>query len=171
MQEFFQKSTFWITKSPKDTRRQSKIMEWLGDCYLQGCTSEMWQKKRTETFKGNFKTIMCGVAKDFPMNLWDCLIPQAELTCNILHQSNVAPKVAAQAYAFGPHDSNRMPLAPMVCAVQIHEKTSKSKTWGVHSVDGWYLQTHPHHYRCFEVWSKHTGTERISDIVFLTTNT
>ena len=25
----------------------------------------------------------------------------------------------------------------------------------------------PHHYRCFEVWSKHTGAERILDTVFL----
>ena len=95
----------------------------------------MWQKK-TQTFKGNFKSSLCGVAEDFPMNLWDCLIPQEELTCNLLHQSNVDPKVSAQAYAFGPHDFNRMPLAPMGCAVKIHKKPSKRKTWGVHSVDG-----------------------------------
>ena len=30
----FPKSKFWITKSPKDTRRQSKIMELLGNWYL-----------------------------------------------------------------------------------------------------------------------------------------
>ena len=33
-------------------------------------------------------------------------------------------------------------------------------------MDGWYLHTSPHHYRCFEVWSKHIGAERISDTVF-----
>ena len=101
------------------------------------------------------------------MNLWNRLIPQAELTFNILHQWNVAPKVSAQAYAFGPHDFNMMPLEPMGCAVQIYEKPSRRKTWGVHSVDGWYLQTSPHHYRCFEEWSKHTGAEQISNTVFL----
>ena len=53
--------------------------------------------------------------------MWDRLIPQAELMCNLLYQSNVAPKLLAQAYAFGPHDFNWMPLAPMGCAVQIHE--------------------------------------------------
>ena len=78
-------------------------------------------EKTKQTFKGNFKYIACGVADEFPMNMWDRLIPQAELMCNLLYQSNVAPKLLAQAYAFGPHDFNWMPLAPMGCAVQIHE--------------------------------------------------
>ena len=124
-------------------------------------------EKTTQTFKGHFKYIICGVAEDFPTNLWDCLIPQAELTCNLLHQSNVVLKVSAQAYAFGPHDFNRIPLSPMGCVVQIHEKPSKRRMWGVHLVDEWYLQTSLHHYRCFEVWSKQTGAEWISDTVFL----
>ena len=55
----------------------------------------------------------------------------------------------------------------MGCAVQIHKKTSKLRTCGFHSVDGWYLQTSLHHYMCFEAWSKNTGAERISDTVFL----
>ena len=122
--------------------------------------------KTAQTFKGHFKSILCRVAEYFPMNLWDCLIPQAELTCNFLHQSNVAPKVSAQAYMFGPHYFNRIPLAPMGCAVPIHEKPRKQRTWDVHSVYRWYLQISPHHYRYFEVWSKHTGVERISDTVY-----
>ena len=119
-----------------------------------------------KNFKVNFKSILCGVAGYFTMNLCDCLIPQAELTCNLLHQSNMVSEVSAQAYTFGRDNSNRMPLAPIGCAVKIHEKPSKRKTWGVHSVEGWYLQTYPHHYRCFEVWIKHTGAERISDTVY-----
>ena len=35
---------------------------------------------------------MCGITEEFSMNLWDSLTPQAELTCNLLDQSNVAPK-------------------------------------------------------------------------------
>ena len=123
-------------------------------------------EKTAQNFKGNFKYILFGVAEYFPMNMWDSLIPQSELTCTILHQLNVAPKVSAQAYAFGPHDFNRMPLSPMGFAVQIHEKPSKRKICSVQSVDRWYLQTFPHHYRCCEVWNKHTGEERILDKVF-----
>ena len=54
-------------------------------------------EKTTQTFKGHFKSILCGVATYFPLNKWDTLLPQAELTCNILHQSNIAPNVSAQA--------------------------------------------------------------------------
>ena len=67
-------------------------------------------EKTTQTFKGHFKSILCGVATDFPLKKWDTLLPQAELTCNLLHQSNIAPNVSAQAYTFGTHDFNRIPL-------------------------------------------------------------
>ena len=36
--------------------------------------------KTTQTFKGHFKSILCGVANNFPLNKWDTLLPQAELT-------------------------------------------------------------------------------------------
>ena len=74
-------------------------------------------EKTTQTFKGHFKSILCGVANNFPLNKWDTLLPQAELTCNLLHQSNIAPNVSAQAYTFGHHDFNRIPLASLGCAM------------------------------------------------------
>ena len=37
----------------------------------------------TQTFKGHFKYILCGVADNLPLNKWDRLIPQVELTCNL----------------------------------------------------------------------------------------
>ena len=79
----------------------------------------------TQTFKGHFKSIICGVATDFPLKKWDALLPQAELTCNLLHQANIAPNVSAQAYIKGPHDFNQIPLAPLGCTVQIHEKNEE----------------------------------------------
>ena len=122
-------------------------------------------EKATQTFKGNFKSILCGVATNFPLNKWDTLLPQAELTCNLLHQSNIAPNMSYQAYTFGTHDFNGMPLAPLGCAVTIHEKSSKYRTWAVHSVDGWYLGTLEKYYRCFDVWVKGTGAVRSTDTV------
>ena len=54
-------------------------------------------EKTTQNIKGHFKSILYGVADNFPTSKWDHLIPQADLTCNLLHQSNVAPKVSAHA--------------------------------------------------------------------------
>ena len=55
-------------------------------------------EKTTQTFKGHFKSVLCIVANNFPLNKWDTLLPQAELTCNIPHQSNIATNILAQAY-------------------------------------------------------------------------
>ena len=101
-------------------------------------------EKTTQTFKGHFKSILCGVATDFPLKKWDTLLPQAELTCNLLNQFNIAPNVSEQAYTFRTH-FNLIPFAPLGCAVQIYEKPSKRRTWAVHSVNGWYLGTSPGH--------------------------
>ena len=59
-----------------------------------------------------------------------------------------------------------MPLAPLGCAIQIHEKPSKRQTWAVHSVDGWYLGTSPGYNRCYDVWVKVTGAVRSTNTFF-----
>ena len=56
-----------------------------------------------------------------------------------------------------------MPLAPMGCAVQVHEKTDKRGTWAYHLVDGWYLATSPDHYRTHLCHIKSTKSDRFTD--------
>ena len=87
-------------------------------------------EKYTQTFKGHFKSILCGIATDFPLKKWDTLLPQAELICNLLHQLNIAFNVLAQAYTFEPRDFNIMPLAPLGRAVKIHETKQKTNMGG-----------------------------------------
>ena len=100
------------------------------------------------------------------MTLRDKLLPQAELTINLLRQSNTVPTVSAQAHLFGTVDFNRMPLAPMGCAVKIHEDADKRKTWAPHTMDGWYLGTSPDHYRAHLIHAKGTKAEQVSETVF-----
>ena len=57
-----------------------------------------------------------------------------------------------------------MTLAPMGCAVQVHEKTDKRGTWVYHSVDGWYLATSPDHYRTHLCHIKSIKSERFTDM-------
>jgi len=122
-------------------------------------------KRAIQTFKTHFKAVIAGVADNFPMHLWDHLLPQTVLTLNLLRQSNVAPTVSAYQYVHGAFDYNKMPLAPMGCAVQIHERSEKRGSWAMNSVDGWYLRTSDEHYRCHEIYMKHTRGVRISDTV------
>ena len=123
-------------------------------------------ERAIQTFKGHFISVLAGVSTDFPIHQWDELLPQAILTLNLLRQSNVAPNVSAYAYHHGNFDYNRMPLAPMGCAVQFHIKPNRRKTFGEHSSDGWYLRTSPEHYRAHWVFVKATKAKRITDTVF-----
>ena len=123
-------------------------------------------ERAIQTFKGHFISVLAGVSDDFPIHRWDELIPQTVLTLNLLRQSNVAPNVSAYAYHHGSFDYNRMPLAPMGCAVQFHIKPSKCKTFGEHSSDGWYLKTSAEHYQTHVVLVKATKAKRFTDTVF-----
>jgi hypothetical protein len=82
-------------------------------------------ERAIQTFKNHFKAILTGFDDSFPMRLWDKLLPQTILTLNHLCQSNVAPSVSALQYVHGPFDYNKRPLAPMECAVQIHESSEQ----------------------------------------------
>ena len=123
-------------------------------------------EKAIQTFKDHFVAILSGVDASFPMHLWDRLLPQTEMTLNLLRMSKVEPKTSAWAYLFGPHNYNSRPLAPLGCAVQVHEKPNKCKSWDPHSSDGWYIGTSDEHYRCFRIYKKETKTEIISDTVY-----
>jgi len=46
-------------------------------------------------FKAHFLGILAGTAEDFPPSLWDRLLPQTEITLNLLRQSNATPTVSA----------------------------------------------------------------------------
>jgi hypothetical protein len=52
-------------------------------------------ERAIQTFKNHFKVVLSGVDDNFPMRLWDRLLPQTVPTLNLLRQSNVAPTVSA----------------------------------------------------------------------------
>ncbi len=116
-------------------------------------------------FKSHFLSILAGVANNFPPSLWDRLLPQTELTLNLLRQSNVLPNILTYAHLSGPFDYNKMPLAPMGCEVLVHEKADKQGTWAYHSIDGWYLSTSPDHYRTHLCHIKNTSSDWLLDTV------
>ena len=113
-------------------------------------------EKAISTFKDHFKAILAGVDKTFPMHLCDRLLLQAESMLNMLGQTNTAPKISAYEYMYGQHDFNKMPLAPMVCAVLIHHKPAAEKTWNDHTSKGYYTETSREHYKCDKLWTKKT---------------
>jgi hypothetical protein len=52
-------------------------------------------ERAIKTFKAHFLSILSGLSKAFPNYLWDKLLPQTELTLNLLRQSTIAPAMSA----------------------------------------------------------------------------
>lgn len=96
-------------------------------------------KRAIRTFKDHFVAILAGIADLFPMNEWDLLLNQAELTLNLLRNSHLNPKISAYAYMHGPFNYNATPLAPMGAECLVHNKASIRKSWGYWAKDGWYV--------------------------------
>ena len=101
-----------------------------------GCHRRNAAEVAIRNFKAHFLSILAGVADDFPKLLRNQLLPQAKITIDLLRQSNTTLSVSAYAHLSGLFDHNKMPLAPMECVVQIHEKTDKHRTWLYYSGDG-----------------------------------
>jgi hypothetical protein len=93
-------------------------------------------------------------------------LPQTILTLNLLWQAKADPSVSAYQFMHGEFDYNKMPLAPLGCAVQMHESTNRQRTWNVHSLNGWYLGTSDEHYWCHTIYCTETRAERISNTIF-----
>ena len=138
--------------SPKKHVMDNKVSDTMKshiryNCKLElvppGCHRQNAAEVGIRNFKNHFLSVLAGVADGFPPSLWDCLLPQTEITLNLLCQSNATPTVSAYAYLNGLFDYNIMPLAPMGCEVQVHKKSGSRGSWAYHSVERWYLATSP----------------------------
>ena len=91
------------------------------------------------TFKAHFLSILAGVAPDFPINLWDLLLQQAELTLNLLRQATLDPSQSAWAYFHGAFNYDATPIGPLGCNIIAHRKTATRNSWDFRSAAGWYV--------------------------------
>ena len=99
------------------------------------------------------------------MSEWDRLLPQAELTLNLLCLWRVNPRLSSYAYLFGHFDFNKTPLAPAGTKVLVHEKPKQQNSWDYHGIEGWYLGPSLDHYRCVRCYLPSTGGVRDVDTV------
>ena len=69
-------------------------------------------ERAIQTFKSHFIAILSSVDPEFPLSQWDLLLPQTNLTLNLLRSARSNPKLSAHAYLFGNHNFSKTPLAP-----------------------------------------------------------
>lgn len=100
-------------------------------------------ERAIQTFKKHFIAALLVVDTNFPMHLWDLLMPQCDMTLNMLRASRVYPKLSANDAVNGTFNFNATPLAPVGCKVVVHEKPDKRKTWDP-AGDTWILHRSGH---------------------------
>ena len=61
-------------------------------------------------------------------------------------------------------------LAPLGCPILAHENPDKRGSWAYHAINACNLGTSMEHHRSFNVYSKHTRSERIVDTLLFKHN-
>jgi len=121
-------------------------------------------ERAIRTFKNHFISILAGVDPSFPANLWSDLLPQAELTINLLRESTCNPRMSAWEELNGAFDFNSTPLAPPGMRITVHEKSTHRASWAKHGKTGFYIGPAFDTYRSYQVHVDGLGV-RNSDTV------
>jgi hypothetical protein len=124
-------------------------------------------ERAIRTFKEHFVAGLSSVDPTFTLNLWDRLLPQAEITLNLRRTSRLHPQLFAAARFHGLVDYNKKALAPPGCKIIAHEKPRNRRMWAPHGQHGYSLGPAMHHYRCQNVYISSTASERIVDTLKL----
>jgi hypothetical protein len=122
-------------------------------------------ERAIQTFKNHVIAGLCSVDPNFPLKLWDKLLPQATITLNLMRKSRINPRMSAYAQLNGHFDFNITPLAPPGTRIIAHEKPYQRASWDPHGLDGYYLGPALDHYRCYQVHITKTKGTRIVDTV------
>ena len=138
-------------------------------CTIQLVPPDMHRRNKAErairTFKAHFISILASVDPAFPPNRWDLLLPQAELTINLLRQSMMYPTMSAWEHLNGPYNFDATPMGPPGCRIISHAKGSTRRSWDFRGGTGFYVGPALEHYRCFKVVKNSTQHVVVTDTV------
>ena len=124
------------------------------------------QAERTiQIFKSHFKAALAMVDPNFPLSKWDRLIPQDNLTLNLLRSVRSNPKLSAYSYVYGTFNFMATLLALPRTKVVAHIHPDNRGLWELNGKVGWYVGPALNHYHCLEVYFLRTCETRYYDIV------
>jgi hypothetical protein len=122
-------------------------------------------ERAIRTFKEHFKSGLATVDPEFPIHLWDRILPQAEITLNLLRASRLHPQLFTAAHYHGLIDYNKTAFGPPGCKIIAHEKPSQICTCAAHGQPGWSRGPAMQDYRCQNIYITATASERIVNIL------
>jgi len=69
-------------------------------------------ERAVRTFKNHLLAGLSTCDANFPLHLWDTLLPQAQITLNLLCGSRINPNLSAHAQVFGHYNFSSHPIGP-----------------------------------------------------------
>ena len=122
-------------------------------------------ERAIQTFKSHFKSCLSGTDPNYPLSEWDRLIPQTNITLNLLRASRVNPKLSAYAFINGEYNYRATPMAPPGTKVLVYKHPTIRASWDLNGEPGWYIGPALDHYRCVQCYIPRTKSIVISDTV------
>ena len=119
-------------------------------------------ERAIQTAKNHLISGLCITDPEFPLQHWDSLIEQCQITLNMLRTSRTNPKLSAYQALEGTFDFNATPLAPPGTRALIYNPPSVRASWAPRGEDAWYIGPAMNHYRCFKFFVIDSNAYRIS---------
>ena len=117
-------------------------------------------ERAIQTFKSHFISTLNGLDRDYPASAWDLLLPQVNMTLNMLRTCGVNPAHSAYSYIHGAYDFSAHPLAPLGCRAVVHERSiangGKRGSWGNRGKVGYYIGPAMNSYRVWRFYIPET---------------
>ena len=104
-------------------------------------------ERAIRTFKAHFLSILAGVSDSLPNFLWDQLLPQTELTLNLLLYSTLSPDMSAWEHFNGPFNFDATPISPIGFPVIIHNNPGTCLSWDFRGRQGFNIGPALQHYQ------------------------
>ena len=120
-------------------------------------------ERMIRTFKGHLISALFGCHELFPERSWDLLLPQVEITLNLMRASAKNEAVSAYESLIGKFDISKTPLGPPGASVMVLDRAFKRPTWGDHGTIAFYVGPAMGHLRSFTVINARTRRPRVSD--------
>ncbi len=116
-------------------------------------------EKSIQTFKDHFIAGLSSTNPSFPIaHCWDKLVPQANITLNLLCPSRLNPSLLTYHQIFGAFNYNKTPLAPPGMEVLAHSILPEDRrSFNPHAVIAYSVGPAMNHYHCHRVLVKSTG--------------
>ena len=120
-------------------------------------------ERAMDIVKPHIVSTIAGCDIDFPIKAWNLLLPQIEITLNLLRTSTVDSTLSCYGTMYGRYDFDKCPMAPAGVKVMYYKHPHLRQTWGHKSLLGFVVGPALEHHRCFTIVDYFTGMPRVTD--------